>query len=131
MNDLVPVSVINVMTPRTSPRSPFSRLAVLMGVALALVFVLGACSSSSKSGASSADITVKDFAFTTKSVSAGATVTVHNDGPSRHTVTSDDGKFNVSVDPGKDATFTAPGTAGSYKFHCTIHSQMHGTLIVQ
>ena len=31
---------------------------------------------------------------------------------------------------GKTATFTAPAKAGTYKFHCNIHSQMHGTLTV-
>jgi plastocyanin len=59
-------------------------------------------------------------------------VTVHNDGPSTHTVTADTtGGFDVTIDAGKDATFTAPSTAGEYKFHCSIHSQMHGTLTVQ
>ena len=47
-----------------------------------------------------------------------------------HTVTSDDGSsFNVTVPGGKTATFTAPA-AGTYKFHCNIHSSMHGTLTV-
>ena len=97
--------------------------------------MLGACSSSgsSKGAASSADITIKDFQFTTKAVTAGATVTVHNNGPSDHTVTSDDGtSFDVSVSAGKDATFTAPAKAGTYKFHCNIHpTQMKATLTVK
>ena len=61
---------------------------------------------------------------------AGATVTIHNDGPSTHTVTANDGSFDKTIDSGKDITFTAPAKAGSYKFHCTIHTQMHGTLVV-
>ena len=49
-----------------------------------------------------------------------------------HTVTWDDGtSFDVSVDGGKTATITAPSKAGTYKFHCTIHSNMHATLTVQ
>jgi plastocyanin len=123
------------MTINTGTRSPRSRLALLVGVVLALTLVLGACSSSgsSKSASSSPDITIKDFAFTTKAVKAGATVTVHNNGPSDHTVTSDDGtSFDVSVSAGKDATFTAPAKAGSYKFHCSIHpTLMKATLTVQ
>ena len=110
---------------------------VLTGAVLALVLLLAACSSSgsSKSGGAAAtgaaDITVKDFSFSTTAVKAGATVTVHNDGPSTHTVTSTDGtSFNVTVDSGKDATFTAPSKAGAYKFHCSIHAQMTSTLTV-
>jgi plastocyanin len=121
------------MTINTGTRTLRSRLALLAGVVLTLALVLGACSSSSKSTASSADITIKDFAFTTKAVKAGATVTVHNNGPSKHTVTSDDGtSFDVSVDSGKDATFTAPAKTGTYKFHCNIHpTLMKATLTVQ
>jgi plastocyanin len=58
---------------------------------------------------------------------------VHNNGPSDHTVTADDGKsFDVSVSSGKDATFTAPTKPGIYKFHCNIHpTQMTAELTVQ
>jgi plastocyanin len=116
------------------PHSPWSRFALLIVAVAALALTLGACSSSgsSKSSGATAAITVKDFAFTSTPVKAGATVTVHNNGPSTHTVTADDGKsFDKSVDPGKDVTFTAPAKAGTYKFHCNIHTQMHGTLVVQ
>jgi plastocyanin len=118
------------MPHTTALRSPRSRLTVLLLVVAALALSLAACSSSSKSS-SSGDITVKDFQFTTKSVKAGAKVTVHNNGPSTHSVTADAGGFDVTVDSGKDATFTAPSKAGTYKFHCKFHSQMHGTLTVQ
>ena len=106
------------MPHNTAIRSARSRVAILVLVVLALGLSLAACSSSSKSGSSSAAITVKDFQFTTKAVKAGAKVTVHNNGPSTHTVTADDGGFDVTVDSGKDATFTAPSKAGTYKFHC-------------
>jgi plastocyanin len=65
-------------------------------------------------------------------VQTGSTVTVQNNDTVTHTVTSDDGKsFNITIDAGKTGTFTAPGDARAYKFHCNIHSQMHGTLNVQ
>jgi plastocyanin len=38
---------------------------------------------------------------------------------------------NVTVGPGDSATFTAPNKPGNYKFHCTFHSNMHGTLVVK
>ena len=95
--------------------------------------MLAACSSSGSSGSSSSspDITIKDITFpSSTSVSAGATVTIKNDDTVMHTVTADDNKsFDVSVNPGKTATFTAP-SAGTYKFHCKIHSTMHGSLTV-
>jgi plastocyanin len=122
------------MNTNRFPRSTWSRFALLIVAVAALALTLGACSSSgsSKAGAAKADITVKDFAFTSTPVKAGATVTVHNDGPSTHTVTANDGKsFDKSVDSGKDVTFTAPAKAGTYQFHCNIHTQMHGTLVVQ
>ncbi len=72
------------------------------------------------------------FDFAATPVKAGGTVTVRNNSSSRHTVTADEtsGGFNVTIDAGRTATFTAPATAGTYKFHCNIHSFMHGTLTV-
>jgi plastocyanin len=123
------------MTHNTAVRSPRSRFAILVLVVLALGLSVAACSSSSKDGAAdsgNAAITIKDLTFTTEPVSAGATVTVQNDDNVAHTVTSDtDGEFNVSIDPGDTATFTAPDAAGSYKFHCNIHANMKAALTVE
>jgi plastocyanin len=107
-----------------------TRLALVVAVVLALT-ALAACSSSGGSS-SSGDITVKDLQFKTSPVKVGATVTVKNNDDIEHTVTADDGKsFNITIDPGETATFTAPNSAGSYKFHCNIHPGMQGTLTVQ
>jgi plastocyanin len=124
------------MTNNTRTRSHRSNLALFAAILLALALVLAACSSSSKGGSSgsgSADITMKNTAFSVAGpVKAGATVNIKNDDSFTHTVTSDDGSsFNVSVDGGKSATVTAPSKAGSYKFHCNIHSTMHATLTVE
>jgi len=110
------------------------RLYALIAV-VALAIGLAACSSSSKSSPSSsgsADITISGTAFSdVKPVKAGATVTVKNEDGFAHTVTADNGEFNTNnIDGGKTVTFTAPSTAGSYKFHCNIHSNMHATLVV-
>ena len=35
-----------------------------------------------------------------------------------HTVTADDGSFDVFVEPGAEATFTAPGSSGTFALHC-------------
>jgi len=124
------------MPSNTTIRAHRSRLAILAVVVFALGLSLAACSSSSKSGSSgsgSAVITMQNTAFKVAGpVKAGATVNIKNNDSFTHTVTSDDGtSFNVSVDGGKTATITAPSKAGTYKFHCNIHSNMHATLTVQ
>ena len=92
----------------------------------------GAGSSSQSGAAATTTITIKNFGFAASgSTSRGATVRVTNNDGEAHTVTANSGKaFDVTIQPGKTATFTAPATAGSYKFHCSYHSNMHGTLTV-
>ena len=89
-------------------------------------------SASAAPEAATAKIGIKDFAYQASgTVEAGAKVTVTNDDSEAHTVTADGpGGFDVNIPPGKSATFTAPTKAGSYKYHCTFHSDMHGTLTV-
>jgi plastocyanin len=79
-----------------------------------------------------ATVIIEDFAFDgPASVAPGATVTVKNEDAEAHTLTAEGaGGFDVTIDPGASATFTAPTKAGSYPYHCTYHSNMHGTLIV-
>lgn len=84
--------------------------------------------------AAAAVVTIKNFAYEVPaSVQPGAMVKVTNSDQVAHTVTADqsDSLFNVTVDPGGSATFAAPSKPGSYKFHCTYHSNMHGTLVVK
>ena len=111
------------------------RILILIAMS-ALALGLAACGSSSKSttpaasSSGTAQITIdSSFGFHPTPVKAGSTVTVRNDSSTEHTVTQDGGGFNVTIEPGKTATFTAP-SAGTYKFHCNIHSFMHGTLTV-
>ena len=125
---------INVQDQANTHPFPPTRTLFAACIAVALTLALAACGSSGGSKtASKVDITVQDFFFSpTKPVKAGSTVTVHNNGPSTHTVTSDDSgrTFNVTVNSGQDATFKAPMKPGTYKFHCSIHTQMTGTLTV-
>jgi len=117
-------------------RRPVRAIAMLC-VAVGLALALSACGSSSgSSGGGSAAVTIKTASpvatFTVKPVKAGAKVTVKNDDSLQHTVTSDDGhSFNVTVDAGKTATFTAPSTPGTYPFHCNIHATMKSKLVVE
>jgi plastocyanin len=122
------------------PRPLLSRLAFVVATIVALTLVAAACGSdngndsggSSSNSSSSGEITMQDLEFTvTAPVKAGATVTAKNNDSVEHTVTADDGSFNITIEPGKTATFTAPSAAGDYKFHCNIHSNMKATLTVQ
>jgi plastocyanin len=48
-----------------------------------------------------------------------------------HTLAADGGQFDTgNIFEGKSATFLAPTKPGTYKFHCNIHANMHGTLDV-
>jgi plastocyanin len=78
-------------------------------------------------------VTIVDFAFqpTTITITAGQTVTWQNIGSAQHTVTADDGSFySGPLDPGNQFAnrFDKPGT---YTYHCSIHTQMKGTVIVK
>jgi len=127
--------------------------------AAAAALILAGCSSSSKSppttavtaGASSsvattspstgagsatpaAGITISGFAYSgTLTVKAGATITVTNNDSVAHTLTDKATKKfdtgNISGNGGT-GTFTAPSTPGTYKFGCTYHPNMAGTLVV-
>lgn len=82
---------------------------------------------------SAAVITIANMKFGQPvTVSPGTQVTITNGDSVEHSVTSDTaGQFNVDVDGNGQGTLTAPSPAGEYKFHCTYHPSMHGTLIVK
>jgi plastocyanin len=90
-------------------------------------------SSSSGMPQSAAMIHISAFRFMTPaSVSPGALVSVMNMDGENHTVTADSGNaFDVAATAGSTVTFKAPRTPGSYPFHCTYHSNMHGVLVVK
>ena len=126
---------------RTGRRTVHVRMRrkMIMAVFVCCLAALGftACSSSSSkassgsAGSSAAAITIKNIHFTVvSSVKAGSTVTVKNNDGFGHTVSQDNGGFDVQVGGNSTATFTAPSKPGTYKFHCNIHPQMHGTLVV-
>jgi plastocyanin len=72
-------------------------------------------------------------------VAPGATVTVSDTGQEPHSVTAVDKSFDVTVQPGGGATFTAPAAPGEYRFYCKFHAGpttqpgqgMAGVLVVQ
>ena len=86
------------------------------------------------STATTADITISNFSFSPSSFTAkvGQKVTVINRDSTQHSLTSDNGSFDTGLlSQGQAGSFTAPATPGTYTFHCSIHTTMTGTLIVQ
>jgi plastocyanin len=88
--------------------------------------------SASSSAAAPASLMIMDCKYSgARKVAPGAKITVHNMDSEAHTVTSDKkGAFDVNVLPGKMTVLTAPTAPGTYKYHCTYHGNMHGTLVV-
>ena len=84
-----------------------------------------------ESAAEEVVITISDFTFDVpESVPPGAQVTVANEDSVYHTVTADDGTFDVGARNGEPVTFTAPDEPGEYPFHCTPHPNMTASLVV-
>ena len=78
-------------------------------------------------------MTIQNFAFDPASVTAavGSTVTWTNQDNTAHTVTADDGSFD-SKTIGNGQTFSqAFPTAGTFAYHCSIHSTMTATITVK
>jgi plastocyanin len=86
-------------------------------------------------------MTSTTFTPTSRTVTVGAVVTWQNDSGVTHNVVWDDATGQAAAQAG-DGTGDMPqfasgshtrvfSTAGTYRFHCTIHFGMDGTLTVQ
>jgi len=85
-----------------------------------------------QSGAAQQTITLKDFKFAPVSltVSAGTTVTWKNLDEEPHTVVSDRGLFRSDALDQNDSFAFKFDEPGEYRFICSIHPQMRGTVVV-
>lgn len=102
----------------------------------------GGSSSSSSGGTNNtpgpqsgtADVSMSGFAFSPASVTIakGATVRWTNLDPAPHTVTADDTSQFASGTLAQNEKFEHKfDTPGTYTYHCSIHTDMKGTVIVQ
>jgi plastocyanin len=62
-------------------------------------------------------------------IHVGQTVAWTNDGQEAHDVTGDDGWYSGQLTPTVSYRHVF-GFAGTFAYHCTIHLDMHGTVIV-
>ncbi|ACU72852.1 blue (type 1) copper domain protein [Catenulispora acidiphila DSM 44928] len=88
----------------------------------------------SQAPTTAAQIVIDNFAFSPANLTVhpGQSITVVNHDSTTHTLTAGSGgAFDTgAINPGKSATITAPATAGTYPYVCSIHASMHGTLTV-
>lgn len=78
-------------------------------------------------------VTIQNFAFSpaTLTVKAGSSVVWTNNDSAGHSATADGGSFDtgvLSTGQSKSITFSKLGT---FKYHCSVHPNMHGTIIVE
>ena len=99
------------------------------------VFAIAAIASIAGGAVLAADhaVAIAGFAFSPKdvTVTVGDTITWTNSDATAHTATADDGSFDTGT-IGSNGTGTATfSTAGSFPYHCKIHSSMTGTITVE
>ena len=107
---------------------------------LIAAIVLAACSSGGKtstttttSTSSGNTVTLANFAFSpaTLNVQVGTTVIWTNNDSTTHTVTSESGVFD-SGNLATNATFSYTfNSAGTFAYHCSIHTSMTGKVVVK
>ena len=94
-----------------------------------------AASGDSGGGGSTMTITIKDFKFSPADAKAkvGDTITFKNEDNTAHTGTSMDGapaKFDTGDIAGGSSKTVKVTKAGDYKYECSIHQYMKGTITV-
>lgn len=93
-----------------------------------------ASSGTGSNSQSTNSVSIKDFAFSPSGITVkkGTKVTWTNNDSTTHTVTETDsqsGPNSGDLSPGGSYSFTF-GTAGTYHYHCSIHTSMTGTVTV-
>jgi plastocyanin len=100
---------------------------------MAILLGLGALIVTGPVLAADSDVSIPSLSFDpeTVTIDVGDTVTWTNDDNVAHTVTADDDSFDSGpLSPGSTETVTF-ASAGTYAYHCTIHSSMTGTIVVE
>ena len=108
---------------------PLTQVLLLAAMAVAVSYATAAGTAPE----SSTIVMARDFMFapTSLTVAAGSTVTWTNRDDEPHTVVSDSGLFRsaaLDTDQSFSFRFDKPGT---YRYMCTIHPRMVGTIVVR
>jgi plastocyanin len=84
-------------------------------------------------GAAGNAVTIQNFSFgpATLDVAVGTTVTWTNKDSTNHTVTANDGSFDSKAISSGTTFSQTFATAGTFAYHCSIHSTMTATITVK
>jgi plastocyanin len=125
----------------STPVSPDKRLPTLVAalavplIALVALVITRAVEgpSSATAAATGKGIVIRNFAFAprTLTVAPGTRLQVTNADGTQHTFTADSGAFTTGVLAGGKHAVVTVTTAGTYRYHCDIHPNMTGTLVVR
>jgi plastocyanin len=118
-----------------------SRLLIGITILLVLLSISDSCTKSSNTpsggspGGSSPganEVWIQGMAFnpTTRSVAAGTTITWTNKDAIAHTVTSDINLFDSGSIAANGTYSQTFATAGTFTYHCSIHTTMTASVIV-
>lgn len=117
---------------KITTRSMASVFALALGFAFVLLSGVHAYAGDPAQGASKYQINIQDFSFQPVSLNVplGATVTWTNKDEEPHTVYSTDDVFkSKALDSDEAFSFTFK-KAGTYKYFCSVHPKMVGTIVV-
>jgi plastocyanin len=91
----------------------------------------GAATTAAGAAASGGAVAIHNFAFQPMTLSAkvGDSITVTNQDNTSHSLTANDGSFDTGVFSSGSKTVKLT-KAGTFTFHCQIHSFMTGTITV-
>ena len=90
--------------------------------------------SSTQTATAGSAVKISNFQFSpaTVTVKPGDRVTVTNEDSATHTVTADDGhSFDTGDLANGQSHSISVSKPGSYPYRCSIHPNMHGTLVVK
>jgi plastocyanin len=126
------------------PRLPVLRILSITAVIATLAFAIHGCKSDKNpvappGGGGGADVTINIVSMTgpnffspsPTTVTVGQKVAWKNTDTITHTATAIGGEFDTgNLAPGATSAAITMGTAGTFPYHCTIHTGMTGSLTV-
>ncbi len=124
---------INAVVPAVPAGSGPQSDAVVTAEVMGMQSQAGALLSIAAPATVPAAVSISNFTFvpTPITVTHGNALTWTNTDGVQHTVTADDGSFGSGKLSNGQTFSETLNTPGTYTYHCSIHTNMHGTVVVQ